>query len=96
MAKYVCNFDEVAKQAGVIITAGADMNNSLKTCTTNVAQHLTSWKSSSARPAFDSVNNEQVTTTTNHVNDITEVGNFIKKAGETILQVEEGLAGMKI
>ena len=95
MAKYVCDFDQVASIGEKVSQAASDIKSAVSSYSSNINNDLSSW-SGVAKSSFDSTNSSQVSTATSDSAYINALGEFIKTAAKEIKKLEDELAGLSI
>ncbi len=95
MAKYVCDFAEVYSAGEKLCQAANDMNTAVGTYSSTIESDLSTW-TGTAKSSFQTTNTQQVNTAKTDVAYINALGEFIKKASQSIQSLEEQLAGLSI
>lgn len=95
MAKYVCDFEAVTSAGEKICQAASDIDSSVSNYSSNIESDLSGW-SGTAKSSFQSSNTQLVSTANENAEYINSLGKFIKKASESIEQLEEELASLSI
>ena len=95
MAKYVCDFAEVYSAGEKLCTAASDMKSAVGTYSSTIASDLSTW-TGTAKTSFESTNKTQVESATKDCEYVNALGEFVKKASQSIQSLEEELAGLSI
>ena len=95
MAKYVCDFAEVYAAGEKLCQAATDLTSAVGTYSSSIEGDLSSW-TGSAKQAFQTTNNTQVTTAKADATYINALGEFVKKSSQSIQSLEEQLSGLSI
>ena len=95
MAKYVCDFAEVQAAGEKLCQTASDMTSAIDTYSSTIESDLSTW-TGTAKSSFESTNTTQVTTAKADAQYINALGEFVKKASQSIQSLEEELASLSI
>ena len=95
MAKYVCDYATVISAGQNLIQAANDLTSAANTYSSKITSDLSSW-SGEAKAAFVTTCTSQVEDTLKKAQEISEFGEFVVKAAQSIQQLDDSLASLSI
>ena len=95
MSRYVCDFDEMEKQAKNLCDAASNMVTAVSDYGSQIDSDLAGWKGS-AKIFFDSTNSQQISKTKNDAYNLDDLGSFINEVAQNVRKLEEDLARLEI
>lgn len=95
MPKFVCEFETVSAIGDQVCNSVAELENAVSTYSSHIEGDLNSW-TGDAKNAFTTTNASTVQTATTDLAYVKELGEFIKKASQSIKALEEELASLSI
>ena len=93
--KIVCDFATIYAQLSIIEEQIGEMDKAISKYQADIQTTLASWKGA-AKDAFELTNEDQVTSTKTHVDDLREIVTFVKEAVKKIETLETELGNLKI
>lgn len=95
MAKYVCDFESVNGIANNINNIAKEMALSLSNYENNITSTLSGW-TGEAKNKFIESNNAQIAIVKQNIEYLNQTAEFLKKASQSIQEVESNLASLSI
>ena len=95
MAKYVCEYDTVIQAGEKLCTMATELETSVTNYSSKISSDLSGW-TGSAKSTFTTTCDEQVAKAKANAQEAKAVGEFIKKAAQSIQQLDEQLASISI
>ena len=95
MAKYVCDYDQVIAAGEKLCTMATELETSVTNYSSKISSDLSGW-TGDAKSTFTTTYDEQVTKAKTNAQEAKAVGEFIKKAAQSIQQLDEQLASYSI
>ena len=95
MAKYVCDFDTVISAGQSMIQAANELSSSTTTYSSKIESDLSSW-AGTAKDSFTTKFSSQIEDSTKRAQEVSELGEYIVTAAQSIQQLDETLASVNI
>ena len=95
MSKYVCDFDEMEKQAKSLCDTASNMMDAVSDYGSEIDSNLAGWRGP-AKNFFDSTNSQQISKTKNDAYNLDDIGSFINEVSYNVRKLEEELANLEI
>jgi len=95
MAKYVCDYGAVVSAGQSLIQAASELTSATNNYSSKITSDLSTW-SGEAKSAFMSQCESQVAATLQKAQTISEFGEFIVKAAQSIQELDDQLASLSI
>lgn len=95
MAKYVCNFDQVIAAGDKLCSTASEMQTAISNYSSKVASDLSSWNGS-AKDSFTTQCDSQIQQALANAKKMNDVGKAIKRAAQSIQELETQLSTQSI
>lgn len=95
MAKFVCDYEQVIAAGEKLSTMAAELETSVTNYSSKITSDLSGW-TGDAKTQFTTTCNTEVEKAKANAQEAKAVGEFIKKAAQSIQELDEQLAGISI